>query len=75
MSKVKKMKLVPIDQKNTSDTNFLIRTLLSEKPTEIVRINVLDDAMRGILESNHDEDTKLKLFTQTLNKYLFSKIN
>lgn len=74
MSRVRKMKLVPIDHSYPEkDNNFLIKTLLSDKPNEVLRINILDDSMREILNLNIDEEDKLKLFTQALNKYMFLK--
>ena len=70
MSKVKKMKLVPyesLEKKNNQE--ILLKNLLSETAPERTHLNYLDDSMSGILNSELDEDSKLKLFKQALNRY------
>ena len=74
MSKVKKMKLVPFESNETkSDNDFLIKNLLSERSPQRRQINYLDDEMKSILDSNLDEESKFKLFTQSLRKYTLIK--
>lgn len=72
MSKIRKMKLVPFDDE--IDENKLMMAHLSQQsdPT-IKKISVLDQTMKSILDSKLDEDTKFKLFRQTLNRLLSYK--
>ena len=72
MSLFKKMKLVPDVQSsnNKNDSKNIIRY---ETPSNLRQMNDLDDEMKKILNSDLDEYTKSKLYSEALRKFILLK--
>lgn len=66
------MKLVPVNE-NIDERKLLIENLLQQSDPEVKKISLLDQTMKSILDSSLDEDSKFKLYKQTLNKLLSIK--
>lgn len=73
MSKLKKMRLVPLNSEELSDNDFISRKIISNSPPNLTKFIQLSHDMRKILESNMDDEFKVKLFTQNLSKFLKMK--
>ena len=75
MSSFKRMKLVPADQiemtLNPSKNIYDLAKLNS--PVSFLRVNDLETELKDILESDLDERSKSKLYSQALRKYLTFK--
>ena len=63
---------MPIESQNSKYDKFIESSLTETSPNLIQMIN-LDGSMKNILESDYNEDTKVKLFVQALNKFLSFK--
>ena len=75
MSLFKKMKLVP-DVQSNKNKNDLKSVIDYETSTNIRKMNDLDDEMKKILNSDLDEYTKSKLYSESLRKFiLFKKLD
>jgi regulator of replication initiation timing len=74
--KLKKMKLIPFEdfpENSGSNTKKLIDSLLMKSSPYLMKTTELDEKIRHILNSEIDEDTKVKLYVQELRKFLISK--
>ena len=73
MSSFKKMKLVPDTSSNKNELKNIVRY---ETPTNLRQMSVLDEEMQKILNSDLDEHSKSKLYTESLRKFLtFKQLN
>ena len=72
MSLFKKMKLVP-DVQSNNNKNDLKYVTRYEPPSNIQQMSDLDDEMKKILNSDLDEYTKAKLYSESLRKFIFYK--
>ena len=71
MSKFKRMRLVP--EITSNKTNELKNVFRYETPTNQRQMSDLDDAMKRILNSDLDEYSKSKQYSETLRKFLTFK--
>ena len=76
MNKFKKMRLIPYEDPNIKteiDTNNIKSYVNFETPSSVKQMNDLDNEMEAILKSNLDVDTKSKLYSNALRKFLNTK--
>ena len=76
MNKFKKMRLIPYEDTNIKteiDANNIKSYVNFETPSSVKQMNDLDNEMEAILKSNLDVDTKSKLYSNTLRKFLNTK--
>lgn len=69
MSRIRKMKLVPFFE-DVDEKKLIVENILQQSDPNISKRSVLDQTMSSILKSDLDEDSKFKLYKQTLNKLL-----
>ena len=76
MNKFKKMRLIPYEDSRIEpeiDTNNIKSYVNFETPPSVKQMHDLDNDMEAILKSNLDVDTKSKLYSNTLRKFLNTK--
>lgn len=66
------MKLIPYND-DVNDEKIMLENYLQQTDPTVNKISILDHQMKSILNSDLDEDSKLKLYQQTLNKLLTVK--
>ena len=71
MSKFKKMKLVPFDEEPQSKLESNLENIVTfETSTPVKQLSDLDNEIGSILNSKLDLDTKSKLYSDSLRKFL-----
>ena len=71
MSKFKKMRLVPFDEEPQSNLETNLKNIVTfETPTSIKQMSELDNQIQSILNSNLDVDSKSKLYSDSLRKFM-----
>ena len=74
MSKIKRMKLVPIEVNNNADkTEILKNTLILETPPNTVKTSQVESELDQILNSDLSEKEKFDIFVQIFRKFLIFK--
>src|SRR5882757_9092390 len=71
MSKFKKMRLVPFDEEPQSNLETNLKNIVTfETPAQIKQMSELDNQIESILNSNLDVDSKSKLYSDSLRKFM-----
>src|SRR5882757_10000265 len=71
MSKLKKMRLVPFDEEPQTNLETNLKNIVTfETPTSIKQMSELDNQIQSILNSNLDVNSKSKLYSDSLRKFM-----